>query len=505
MQTYVNPLCGGQDPYFMKAPDGLYYSVFSGGQGGTSLYVAVSDRLSEPGVAHRVWTAVDGEWNSACVWAPELHHLRGKYYIYYTSAVLDCGVAGWATRRLGVLEAEHPLGPYRDRGRLALGEEMSIDGTVLEMPDGRLFFVYMRNLRFGDSLNTLCIAPMSSPWEVSGQPVLLSRPQYPWEEFVNEGPEALVHDGKVMIVYSAHGAHIPEYCLALLVLEDQSDPLNPAAWKKHDVPSFRKGNGVLGPGHASMTVSPDGSTPCLVYHCKSNAISEFGMPGSMHRMICVQPFGWHEDGTPDFGEPLPLGKPLPLLPGEKEDVPGTVLENAIRTRNEHFISYTAREYVQIAEDTLYLDGCYRPEYGAKVMIRSLRWADAELSVDMRMPAGECTGVILRASNVGARKYLMNGYVAALSPRFGLEILRLDGAEPIRLAMSPLRKFHGDWLTLHVRMQGDDIIARVDDVTVKATDAMYPAGRVGLVADGDLGWFKNMHVEAITDDEDHIGL
>ena len=128
MQTYVNPLCGGQDPYFMKAPNGRYYSVFNGGNSGTSLYVAESDRLSEPGIAHRVWTAVDGAWNSANVWAPEIHYLRGKYYIYYTSAVLDCGIAGWATRRLGVLEAEHPLGPYTDRGRLELGEEMSIDG-----------------------------------------------------------------------------------------------------------------------------------------------------------------------------------------------------------------------------------------------------------------------------------------------------------------------------------------------------------------------------------------
>lgn len=502
MQTYVNPLCGGQDPYFMKASDGMYYSVFGGGNGGTSLYVAVSERLSEPGIAHCVWTAVDERWNAACIWAPELHYLRGKYYIYYTSAVMDCGIAGWTTRRLGVLEAEHPLGPYTDRGRLELGEEMSIDGTVLEMPDGRLFFVYMRNQRFGDALNTLCIAPMASPWEIAGESVLLSRPQYPWEEFVNEGPEALVHDGKVMIVYSAHGAHMPEYCLALLVLEEQGDPMNPDAWRKHDVPSFRKGNGVQGPGHASMTVSPDGTTPYLVYHCKSNDINEFGILGCMYRMVCVQPFGWHEDGTPDFGEPLPLGKPLPLPPGEKEDVPGVMLDNAIRTENEYFISYAARENVKIVEDTLYLDGCYRPEYGAKVMIRGLRWEDAALRVDMRMPAGECAGVILRARNVGARRFMMQGYVAALSPRFGLEILRVDGEAPVRLAIAPLRCSHGDWVTLTVRMQGDEITAQVDDVMVTVHDAQYASGRIGLVADGDLGWFQNMHVEAIANDEGH---
>ena len=116
-----------------------------------------------------------------------------------------------------------------------------------------------------------------------------------------------------------------------------------------------------------------------------------------------------------------------------------------------------------------------------------------------MPTGECAGVILRASNVGARKFMMHGYVAALSPRFGLEILRLDGDEPARLNFAPVRKFQGDWVTLHVRMQGDTITARVDDVTVTVKDATYASGRIGLVADGDLGWFKNMHVEAINND------
>jgi len=51
----------------------------------------------------------------------------------------------------------------------------------------------------------------------------------------------------------------------------------------------------------------------------------------------------------------------------------------------------------------------------------------------------------------------------------------------------------------VRMQGDMITAQVDDVTVTVKDVTYASGRIGLVADGDLGWFKNMHVEAITND------
>ncbi len=496
MQTYVNPICGGQDPYFMKGPNGLYYSVFNGGNHGASIYVAVSPRLSEPGVAHRVWTAVDGTWNAGTVWAPEIHYLHGKYYIYYASSVLDCGIAGWATRRMGVLEAECPLGPYTDMGQLELGEEMSIDGTVLETPDGKLFFVYMRNLRFGNQLNTLCIAPMESPIKIAGEPVLISQPQYPWEEFVNEGPQALCCNGKIMIVYSAHAAHNPNYCLALLVCENDQDILNRNSWTKHDVSSFHMGNGVLGPGHASITLSPDDSVPYLVYHCKSNSCSTFGVEGSMYRMVCVQPFDWYPDGKPDFGQPLPLSTPMPLPSGESEDEKGVQIKNAICSDNQLLISYGAREYLNIVEDILYLEGNYRPEYGCKAIIRGLTWSNSVVSVDMRMPAGECAGILFRAKNVGARKYLMEGYAVVLSPRFGLEILRIDNEYPIRLGITPVPYHHGDWLTLKIKMDNNTLTAMVDDIVLIVKDNKYSAGRIGLVADGDLAWFKNLRLEAI---------
>lgn len=502
MQTYVNPISGGQDPYFMKGPDGLYYSVFGGGNRSTSIYVAQSDRLSEPGVAHLVWTAKDGCWNSGTIWAPEIHYLRGKWYIYYTSAVTDCGVAGWTTRKLGVLKSDHPLGPYADAGKLELGDDMSIDGSVLEMPDGRLYFVYMRNKRFEDQMNTICIAPMENPEKICGEPVMISHPTFPWEEFVNEGPEALIHDGKVMIVYSAHAAHTPEYCLAILECANPDDPMDRASWIKHTSPVFSKGNGVFGPGHASMTVSPDDSTPYLVYHCKSNGNSTFGVPGSMDRMICVQPFTWSEDGYPKFGEPIPTGKPMPLPKGEKEDGQGDFIENAISDKNEYLISYSGKEYLTIVENILYLNGIEKPEFGCKAVIRGIRWDDVSVDVDMRMPGGDCAGVILRGTNIGARKYLMNGYVAALSPRFGLELLRVDRTMPVRLAYAPVRAGQGDWVHMKVNAVGNRITVEVCGTKLEVYDDIYISGRVGMIADGDLAWFRNMRVEGLKNESDN---
>ena len=495
MQTYVNPISGGKDPFIMRAPNGLYYSVYSGGVAGTSIYVSESERISEPGIAHCVWTAADGKWNSAPVWAPEIHNLQGKYYIYYTSAAVDCGVEGWPTRRLGVLEAERPLGPYTDKGRLELGEEMSIDGTVLQMPDGRLYFVYMRNKRSEDSLNCLCIAPMSSPTEICGEPVLISFPRYPWEEYVNEGPQALVHGGRVFIMYSANAAHTTEYCLALLECRNTARPLSEDAWIKHEKPVFRKGGNVVGPGHACTVQSPDG-TDYLVYHCKSNLNSAFGSCGCMDRMVCVQPFDWGADGLPAFGEPLPTGAPLPLPGGEKEDAEGRVLKDVIRSENAHLIAYGAKEYPTIIENILYLDGKSKSEYGCKAVVKGCSWRDLRAEVDMHMPGGERGGVVFRASDIGARRYMLKGYMAALSPRFGLEILRFDGGEPVRLAYVPIRAKYGEWVRLSVTCAGGSISAAAAGAKLTVNDNTYASGRIGLAAEGDLNWFKNMNVESI---------
>lgn len=492
MDHYVNPICGGQDPYILRAPDGMYYHVYSTSYG---LTVSQSSRLSEPGVPHTVYTMPTVGWNCGAPWAPELHYLQNKYYIYYAVAPVRSGsFSAWATLRMGVLESDTPLGPYRDMGSLQLDDEMSIDGTVLES-NGKLYFVYMRNARFGDSLNCLYIAPMSSPTKISGPPHFLCRPELPWEEFVNEGPEAIRHNGKLMIVFSAHAAHTPNYCLALLTCENEDDILNAASWTKSHSPIFEQGNGVLGPGHACMTVAPDGETPCLVYHCKSNTDSNFGYR-SMWRMVCVQTFSWKEDGTPDFGKPLPLGVPMPLLPGEVEDRHGTLLENAIQPDQSCLIPYNPSNYLEFDRECVYLDGedSRTSEYGCSAIIRDLYWENTRINVDIRMPQGDGAGVILRAQGIGARKGMMQGYVARLSPRFGLQLLVVDSHGQRMLGHTPVPFRTWEWVHLQIILNDDRITLQAGNVTLTCQHDGYQRGRIGLIAENCLACFKNMRVE-----------
>src|SRR3954452_12218107 len=93
-----------------------------------------------------VWRAPAGGWNRAEIWAPELHRIRGKWYIYYAASTGQN-----SSHRMGVLEAEadDPQGEYLDRGALYTGDDpgakrdsrWAIDGTVLERGN-ELFFVW---------------------------------------------------------------------------------------------------------------------------------------------------------------------------------------------------------------------------------------------------------------------------------------------------------------------------------------------------------------------------
>ena len=152
-----------------------------------------------------VWQPADsGAWNSFNIWAPELHRLRGKWYIYYAAAPVPG--SPFTGQRTGVLECDTPLGDYRDRGMLYTGDNpdgktdniWAIDMTIFEHR-GELYAVWSGWERQRDTDATdqlLYIARMESPTRI-GPRILLSRPDQPWEQgdhiALQEGPSALRH------------------------------------------------------------------------------------------------------------------------------------------------------------------------------------------------------------------------------------------------------------------------------------------------------------------------
>lgn len=320
--TFTNPIVRSQsaaDPWLIYR-NGFYYFTFTAGK---SIEIWKSPTITGLNEAKKVtvWKAPDVGVNSDDVWAPELHFVGGKWYIYFT-ATAGRGPERDDMRRQFVLEAvtDDPQGQYTEKGKLAApdSDEYAIDGSVFEAK-GKLYYLWSGRESKEKRQQRIYIAPMKNAWTLSGPRVELSTPTYDWEKvgwWVNEGPEALTHNGKTFIVYSASGGTTPNYCLGLLT-NTSGDLLNPKAWTKSPEPVFRQYTGadgsVFGPGHNGFCKSPDGKEDWIIYHGKDTSADGWG-----GRTARAQRFTWKPDGTPDFGHPIPAGVPLPVPSGEKK-------------------------------------------------------------------------------------------------------------------------------------------------------------------------------------------
>jgi GH43 family beta-xylosidase len=320
--VFSNPIADGEDPWVVRR-DGWYYLVASE-DNGISVYRSKSLTNLKQNEVH-VWTAPDSGWNQSNIWAPELHFIDGRWYIYYAA-----GRAGppFIHQRSGVLQSAgtDPQGTYQERGPLYTGDQIAsrsenvwaIDVTVGQI-DGQLYAVWSgwKHNRTDDATpQHLYIATMSNPWTISSNRVRISSPTAPWEEGteldINEGPTLLKHDGDVFILYSTRESWLPAYRMGQLQRRSpDADPMNPTSWVKSG-PVFQGTKDVHGTGHASFTVSPDGTEDWIVYHAKKST-----EPG-WDRHIRTQPFTWGAEGHPQLGTPVPTDSLLPVPSGQAQ-------------------------------------------------------------------------------------------------------------------------------------------------------------------------------------------
>jgi GH43 family beta-xylosidase len=301
------------DPLVLRHTDGLYYFTAS-----VPEYDRIELRRSKTiaGLAgaeqHIIWRKHATGRMGAHIWAPELHHIDGTWYVYFAAGDAE---KIWDIR-IYVLSNDSPdpfTGKWVERGQLKTDwESFALDATTFEHRGKRYLLWAQSDPKLGPG-TSLYIAAMRDPLTIQGPQVRISRPELPWERIghnVNEGPAVLVRNGRVFVAYSA-AATDHNYCMGLLAAREDADLLDPASWTKSPEPVFRTNvaNSQYGPGHCSFTVAEDGKTDLIVYHARNYRDVKPDPLRDPNRHTRVQAIQWRDDGTPDFGVPLPDSAP----------------------------------------------------------------------------------------------------------------------------------------------------------------------------------------------------
>ncbi|WP_200301808.1 glycoside hydrolase family 43 protein [Streptomyces adelaidensis] len=307
--SYVNPLVRNRaDPHINRHTDGHYYFTATSPEY-DRIILRRSRTLRGLSAADEsvIWRKHETGVMGAHIWAPEIHRIDGKWYIYFASAPAE---DIWAIR-IWVLENSHPnpfRGTWVERGQLKTAwETFSLDATTFTHRGSR-YLAWAQHEPGMDNNTAVWLSRMADPITLTGPQVRLTTPELDWEVIgykVNEGPSVIKRNGRLFMTYSASATDF-NYCMGLLTIDAGADLMNPANWSKSPTPVFTSNDTTkqYGPGHNSFTVAEDGRTDVLVYHARQYKDIVGDPLNDPNRHTRVQRLGWKPDGTPDFGVPV---------------------------------------------------------------------------------------------------------------------------------------------------------------------------------------------------------
>lgn len=295
------------DPYVYRHEDGSYWFAASVPEY-DRIILRRSDTLDGLSIAEEVtvWEKHKSGIMSIHIWAPELHYVEGKWFVYFAGGdIADI----WAIRPYVLMcEGPDPLkDSWKELGKLEAADDFSFQDFSLDMTifqnKNKWYCVWAEKVNIGKKISNLYIAEMESPTKLATAQVLLSSPDYDWERvdyWVNEGPAVLQHDGKIYLTYSA-SATGECYCMGMLSIEADQELLNPRAWKKERLPVLKtdRAKGLFGPGHNSFTKAENGED-VMIYHARQydeiTGDPLYDPNRHTYRMIVK----WSKEGLPIF-------------------------------------------------------------------------------------------------------------------------------------------------------------------------------------------------------------
>ncbi len=275
MASYNSPLAMQQaDPFVLKHNEKYYFTATFPNY--DKIELKCVDKLNdvENATARCIWVKHETGPMSGFVWAPEIHYLMGKWVIYFAASRED---AIWELRPYAlVCKGDDPMkDEWEEAGQMQAAEDdpysfkdFSLDMTVFENK-GKWYTVWAEKVRGRFGISNLYIAELETPTKLKTIQVLLTTPDYDWERidfWVNEGPAALHHNGKIFLTFSA-SATGAMYCMGMLSASEEDNLLDPTSWEKKNEPVLTT-NGelkVFGPGHNCFVEGEEGEDLCLLH------------------------------------------------------------------------------------------------------------------------------------------------------------------------------------------------------------------------------------------------
>jgi GH43 family beta-xylosidase len=229
--------------------------------------------------------------------------LNNRYYLFYSAATTNSD----ESHRLRVAIADDPAGPFIDAGRELMPDAgFTIDASPFRDPKtGQWFLFFAADFEEDEPQGTglAGVSLADDLLSVTSAPKALVRAQGDWQIYERnrnykgrawakwhcvEGPHCYFHNDRYYLFFSGGAWYGENYGVGFAVADH---PLGP--WSAEDSaqgPTVLKGipGNVIGPGHSSCVLGPDGKTLFLVYHAWDAAKTA--------RRMCIDPILWTDQG-----------------------------------------------------------------------------------------------------------------------------------------------------------------------------------------------------------------
>lgn len=241
--------------------------------------------------------------NGVNYWAPEVVEMGRRFYLFYSASTTYSD----DSHRLRVAVAKDPAGPFLDSGRELIPHiGFSIDAHPFCDPVSGKWYLYFaadytENEPHGTGLAVVSLA--DDLLSVTDEPREVIRATSDWQIYQRdrdykgsrwkawhcvEGPFVLHHGGKYYCLYSGGAWHTANYGLGFAVADHPLGPWRDDFAQHGAVVLKGDGKEMIGPGHNSVVMGPDGQTEFVVYHAWDKQHTA--------RRMCIDPLRWTKDG-----------------------------------------------------------------------------------------------------------------------------------------------------------------------------------------------------------------